>query len=232
MLIFTYINCHYNPVGNKMRRHSNIDHLITYFDTCLRFFPTIHQTNELAIPPNIIRDNNDNDLSYSEKNSSISMLRVNHCGEVCAQALYQAQAIFAKDASIQQNLQNAAIEEVNHLTWCKTRLAELNGKTSYLSPLFGLGSFFIGSIFGLASDKWSLSFLAETEYQVAKHLDSQLQNLPERDHKTQAILKQMRIDELNHAITAESNGAVALPRSIKFLMQSCAKIMTTTTKYI
>ena len=96
MLIFTYINCHYNPVGNKMRRHSHIDHLITYFDTCLRFFPTIHQTNELAIPPNIIRDNNDNDLSYSEKNSSISMLRINHCGEVCAQALYQAQAIFAK----------------------------------------------------------------------------------------------------------------------------------------
>jgi 3-demethoxyubiquinol 3-hydroxylase len=203
-----------------MRLFSPIDKLISHFDNYLKMLPA---------KSSVIHDN---DLSDLDKKLSVKILRVDHCGEVCAQALYKSQAMFAEDWNIKQALQQSATEEIHHLNWCKTRLAELNGKTSYLAPTFGLGAFFIGSIFGIAGDKWSLGFLAETEHQVTKHLSSQLEKLSLRDRKTRLILEQMRIDELNHATTAENNGGVPLPKSIKFIMQGCAKIMTTATQYI
>jgi 3-demethoxyubiquinol 3-hydroxylase len=160
------------------------------------------------------------------------LMRINHCGEVCAQALYQGQAITAKLPQVRQKMEQAAIEENDHLEWCANRLKALNSHTSYLNPVWYVSSFAIGAAAGLAGDKWSLGFVAETEYQVVKHLDEHLAALPIEEQQCKAVLEQMKIDELEHATAAIDAGGAALPPPIKIVMKLTAKLMTKTAYYI
>lgn len=159
-------------------------------------------------------------------------MRVNHAGEVAAQGLYQGQALTAKLNNIREKMQHAADEEIDHLVWCQQRLQELDSHTSYLHPLWYLGSFTIGAVAGLAGDKWSLGFVAETENQVSEHLASHQRKLPNDDLKSKAIITQMREDEIQHAKMAVSAGAADLPRGIKWLMTITAKVMTATAYWV
>ena len=156
------------------------------------------------------------------------MMRVNHSGEVCAQALYQAQAITARSDVVRQTMQTAANEENDHLSWCEERLDQLGSHKSYLNPVWYCGSFMIGTLFGFIGDRWNLGFLAETERQVVKHLESHLEKLPVDDYKSRAIVEQMRNDEAHHATRAVQAGAEELPRLVKRMMALTAKVMTTT----
>lgn len=171
-------------------------------------------------------------LSTDEQKHAASLMRINHTGEVCAQALYQGQALTAKLPHIRQEMEQAALEEVDHLAWCSDRLSELHSHQSYLNPLWYAGSFSMGAIAGMVGDKWSLGFVAETENQVCKHLQSHLKKLPEQDYKSKAILSQMYTEELKHATTAIDNGAAELPTAIKVSMSAMSTIMTSTVYYI
>jgi 3-demethoxyubiquinol 3-hydroxylase len=160
------------------------------------------------------------------------LMRINHCGEVCAQALYQGQAFTAKLPQVRQKMEQAAIEENDHLYWCANRLDALNSHTSYLNPVWYASSFAIGAIAGLAGDKWSLGFVAETEHQVARHLDEHLAALPIEEKQCKAVLEQMKIDELEHATQAVEAGGAPLPPPIKIAMKLTAKLMTKTAYHI
>lgn len=155
-------------------------------------------------------------------------MRVNHAGEICAQALYHAQAVTARDPALRAAMRTAALEEADHLAWCETRLRELGARPSKLTPLWKLGAFTFGAAAGLAGDKWNLGFLAETERQVVAHLDSHLQKLPEKDARSREVIAQMRADENAHAETAVDAGAAELPRALKQMMQLAARVMTVT----
>ncbi|MEZ5585322.1 MAG: 2-polyprenyl-3-methyl-6-methoxy-1,4-benzoquinone monooxygenase [Candidatus Competibacteraceae bacterium] len=172
------------------------------------------------------------DLTTAERQQSARLMRVNHTGEVCAQALYQGQAATARQATVKQQLLQAAAEENDHLDWCETRLHELGSRTSVLNPLFYAGSFLIGAINGRLGDRWNLGFLAETEHQVVRHLDEHLQRLPAQDHKSQAILETMKTDEDRHASMALDAGGIDLPSPVRLLMRTAAKVMTRTTYWI
>ena len=166
------------------------------------------------------------------KQRSASLMRVNHVGEVCAQALYQGQALTSRSIQVRDKMQEAADEEVDHLDWCFKRIQELDSHTSYLNPVWYLGSFIIGVGAGIAGDKWSLGFLAETEHQVVEHLKSHLGRLPEEDIISRAVVEQMAIDEEQHKEMAIDNGAAELPQPIIRLMQLSAKIMTSVSEKI
>jgi ubiquinone biosynthesis monooxygenase Coq7 len=155
-------------------------------------------------------------------------MRVNHAGEVCAQALYQGQALTARQDDTRRQMAQAAEEENDHLLWCRHRIHELGGHTSLLNPLWYSGSLAIGAVTGLLGDKWSLGFLAETEQQVVRHLEGHLQRLPENDEKSRAILEQMKTDEGEHRMTALNAGGVELPDPVKRLMTLASRVMTTT----
>jgi ubiquinone biosynthesis monooxygenase Coq7 len=152
-------------------------------------------------------------------------MRINHCGEVCAQALYQGQALTARNPEARQALEHAAQEETEHLAWTEKRIRELGGRTSVFNPLWYVGSLAIGVGAGILGDKWNLGFLEETEYQVEAHLNEHLASLPAQDEKSRAILTQMREDEVKHAEMAHSYGAAALPAPIKGIMHITAKLM-------
>jgi ubiquinone biosynthesis monooxygenase Coq7 len=154
-------------------------------------------------------------------------MRVNHVGEVCAQALYQSQKILARSPETRAMLDHAAQEEMDHMAWCEERLSELGSHTSYLNPLWYAGSFGIGLLAGLAGDRWSLGFVAETEKQVEKHLNSHLETLPQTDLRSRAIVDQMRMDEIEHGQSALDAGGQPLPEPIKKIMAGASKIMTT-----
>lgn len=171
------------------------------------------------------------ELPYQKENS-IALMRVNHVGEVCAQALYQGQALTSRSEEVKLKMQEAADEEIDHLNWCQERIEDMGGHTSYLNPIWYAGSFAIGVSAGLAGDKWSLGFLAETERQVVKHLESHLERLPEEDTVSRAVVKQMAIDEAKHAEMAEQNGAAELPLAVKALMTLSARVMTTLSERI
>ncbi len=160
------------------------------------------------------------------KDKSASLMRVNHVGEVCAQALYQGQALTSRSPEVRSKMQEAAAEEIDHLNWCHDRVDQLESHTSYLNPFWYMGSFAIGFGAGLAGDKWSLGFLAETERQVVDHLRSHLDRLPEQDKWSRDIVEQMIVDETKHAEMAEENGAAALPQPLKKAMRLSAKLMT------
>jgi ubiquinone biosynthesis monooxygenase Coq7 len=153
-------------------------------------------------------------------------MRVNHAGEMAAQALYQGQRLTARDPELSEKLKYASIEESDHLNWCRKRLQELDERPSLLDPLWYTGSFAIGMAAGLAGDRWSLGFLAETEHQVVRHLNSHLQRLPAADSRSRAIVEQMKIDEQGHADVAENLGAAELPQPVKQLMKLTSKVMT------
>jgi len=174
----------------------------------------------------------ESELSEQERRRSERLMRVNHAGEVAAQALYQGQAATARMDSVRTAMEQASQEENDHLVWCQKRLRELSGHTSYLNPLWYLGSFTIGALAGLAGDKWSLGFVAETEQQVVRHLHDHLQKLPESDHKSRAILEQMREDEARHATAALESGGKQLPETIKNLMSLTSKVMIRTAYWL
>ena len=160
---------------------------------------------------------------------TLGLMRINHTGEVCAQALYQGQASTAGLPHIRLAMEAAAREEEDHLAWCEARIEELGGRPSRLNPLFYAVSYAIGATAGLAGDRWSLGFVAETEHQVARHLEKHLYQLPQDDSRSRAILEQMRADEIQHAQTAETAGAASLPLPVRHMMTAMSKVMTFTT---
>lgn len=171
-------------------------------------------------------------LTDEQRKQSAALMRINHCGEVCAQALYQGQALTARSDKVRESMQQASNEENDHLLWCNNRLNDLDGRRSYLNPLWYAGSFTLGAIAGMVGDKWSLGFVAETERQVVRHLDSHLQQITRNDYKTHAVLTQMKIDEAEHATNAVKIGAAELPGPIKSLMGLSSRIMTKTAYWI
>lgn len=205
-----------------------IDKLIIGFDSALR---------TLLTPANTVRpvpgcELPENDLTEPEKRLSCALMRVNHVGEVCAQALYQGQGLTARNQDVQQTLMRAAHEETEHLAWTERRIAELGGRKSLLNPLWYGGSFAVGVVAGILGDKWNLGFLAETESQVGAHLGSHLQRLPVNDEKSRAIVTQMKIDEACHATMALSHGGAELPLPVKFAMKLSSKVMTETAYWV
>lgn len=172
------------------------------------------------------------DLSNSETKHIAGLMRVNHAGEIAAQALYLGQAITARNQLIREKMQTAASEEIDHLAWCETRLEELNSHISYLAPIWFAGSFAIGTIAGIIGDAWNLGFVAETEKQVVKHLETHLNDIPQKDQRTRKILAQMRDDEAHHQAMAMEAGAKKLPRPVNHLMGLISTIMTKTAYHV
>lgn len=168
------------------------------------------------------------DLDAAQRELAARLMRINHAGEICAQALYQGQALTAQLPNVRDKMEQAAAEENDHLAWTAGRLRELGSHTSYLNPLWYAGSFAIGATAGLAGDKWSLGFVAETERQVVKHLDGHLERLASSDKKSRAILEQMRDDEGRHATVAIEAGAAALSEPVRQTMRLMSKVMTKT----
>jgi ubiquinone biosynthesis monooxygenase Coq7 len=206
----------------------NFDSVIVEFDKGLRsLFSQAH-----SIRPHPDAGIEDVDLGESEKKTAVALMRVNHCGEICAQALYQGQAWTAHDPQVQRKLEDAAQEETEHLAWTAHRVHELGGHLSLLNPLWYTSSLAIGALAGLLGDKWNLGFLAETERQVGAHLQSHLDKLPEHDDKSRAIVQQMYQDETQHAKMAVDLGAAELPQPIKLAMSFSGKVMTNTAYWI
>lgn len=166
--------------------------------------------------------------SEADRRHAAGLMRVNHVGEVCAQALYQGQALFAQDPAIRAQLDEAAREEEDHLAWCAQRLQELNDRPSLLNPLWYAGAFAIGALAGRLGDKISLGFVAETERQVEHHLDGHLDKLPEQDTRSRAIVAQMREDEIRHGDNARQAGGIDLPAPIRQAMRAASRVMTAT----
>ncbi len=214
-------------MSSLTRRHySPTDRLLMQADAALRtLLPFSGQPNRPS--PAIPKE--DAELSDTETRHIAGLMRINHTGEVCAQALYQGQALTARRPDIRDAMEQAADEEIDHLAWCEKRLHELGSHTSVLNPLFYGLSFGIGAGAGLISDRISLGFVAATEDQVCKHLDDHLGQLPLADQKSRAILEQMRIDEAEHSSNAIAAGGYRFPAPVKFAMSLMAKVMTKTT---
>ncbi len=211
-----------------MRNYSTIDQLIGHLDQGLRTVfgrPESRRATPRASSPGL-------ELSETERAAAGSLMRVNHTGEVCAQALYQGQALTAQSVKVRQALATAASEENDHLAWCEERIDELGSHKSFLNPFWYLGSMAIGAVAGLAGDRWSLGFVTETERQVVRHLESHLQRLPATDTQSRAIVEQMRDDEAKHANTALKSGAVELPDIVKRAMRAVAGLMTTSAAHL
>ncbi|TCV84670.1 2-polyprenyl-3-methyl-6-methoxy-1,4-benzoquinone monooxygenase [Sulfurirhabdus autotrophica] len=206
----------------------NIDHVIINFDKGLRTLFTKAQTAR-PLPG---ADLPEPDLTSTEKRLAGALMRINHSGEICAQALYQGQALTARDPQTQKALKQAAAEETEHLAWCESRIQALGTHKSFLNPLWYTGSLAIGALAGAIGDKWSLGFLAETEHQVGAHLEGHLQRLPAHDEKSHAVLVQMREDEAKHATTALQHGGVELPVPVKQAMKLNSKVMTTVAYWV
>jgi len=166
------------------------------------------------------------ELNDAEKRHACGLMRVNHCGEVCAQALYQGQALTARDPVAREALRQAAFDEVEHLAWTERRVQQLGGRVSWLNPLWYGGSLALGISAGILGDKWNLGFLEETEHQVAAHLSSHLDRLPADDEKSRAIVAQMHEDEIRHAQMAHDHGAAALPLPVRAMMKLSSRVMT------
>jgi ubiquinone biosynthesis monooxygenase Coq7 len=200
----------------------DIDRLIIGFDKGLRtlFAPaqSVRPVPGEAVPATPLEDR--------ERALAASLMRVNHTGEICAQALYEGQALTARDSAAKSALERAAQEETEHLAWTERRIEELGGRKSILNPLFYTTSFAIGVATGLLGDRWNLGFLAETERQVVEHLSGHLEKLPAGDEKSRAILEQMREDEARHATSARNHGGGELPEPAKRAMQFASGIMT------
>ena len=208
---------------------SFIDLLINEVDKGLKYSTQNYQTEKRPYPAEKVEQE---PLNEFEKNHSAGLMRVNHSGEVCAQALYRGQALTAKLVDTKDKMEQAASEELDHLSWCNKRLEELDSKPSLLNPIWYCMSFSIGAIAGLVGDKWSLGFVHETEEQVVKHLDSHLDKLSDKDLKTRSVIEQMRIDEEQHSQDALEAGAEILPNEIKELMSKVAKVMTDSSYHI
>ncbi|PIQ43872.1 MAG: demethoxyubiquinone hydroxylase family protein [Gammaproteobacteria bacterium CG11_big_fil_rev_8_21_14_0_20_46_22] len=205
------------------------DKLCLHADGFLRTVLNVH--NEMT-RKNPAGDTPEIEMSEQDRRHAAGLMRVNHTGEVCAQALYHGQSVTAKLANVREQMQHAQQEEVDHLVWCQQRLAELNSQPSYLNTLWYIGSFMIGAAAGAVGDKWSLGFVAETEKQVVAHLDKHLGELPAEDARSRKILKQMQSDEQAHQELAKQAGGAELPAAIRWLMKHTSKVMTQTAYWL
>ena len=210
---------------------SILNNIVNELDIALRTLSNKKSGTDRQYPPDP-KEKNSEELSNKEKDLSIQMMRINHAGEVAAQALYRGQAFVCKDPKIKEHLIQAGEEETDHLIWCKKRLDELGGQSSILNPLWYGGSFAIGSIFGLLGEKTSLGFVEETEKQVVIHLQKHLDKISEKDKETIEILKTMQADEDLHAGQANESGAEELESPTKKVMEVTAKVMTSTSAYL
>tara|TARA_B100000886_G_C20401922_1_gene482984 strand:+ start:249 stop:884 length:636 start_codon:yes stop_codon:yes gene_type:complete len=210
---------------------SILNNIVNELDIALRTLADKKTGTDRKYPPEPIEKKSE-ELSKKEKDLSIQMMRINHAGEVAAQALYRGQAFVCKDPEIKRHLIHAGEEETDHLVWCKRRLDELGGKSSILNPIWYAGSFAIGAVFGAMGEKTSLGFVEETEKQVVIHLQKHLDKISEKDKETIEILKTMQADEDLHAGQANESGAEELESPTKKFMEVTAKVMTSSSAYI
>lgn len=214
---------------NTMRTLTFLDRMLCGLDQGLR---TSAGVKPVSGRPSPADSQPHAELDDAARLEAIRLMRVNHAGEVAAQALYAGQAMGARAPEVAESLEEAAEEEADHLAWCIERLDELGGSVSRLGPIWYFGSLAIGAAAGRAGDPWSLGFVAETEYQVGAHLERHLARLPAEDHRSRAILTTMLEDELRHASNAESQGGRPLPQPVRQLMQVTSKIMTTGARWV
>ncbi len=206
----------------------DIDSLILNFDRALRTL-CARATSVRPRPGDELEEVR---LAEHDKRNAAALMRVNHAGEICAQALYHGQAMTARNQKVRQTLEHAAAQETEHLSWTGQRIDELGGRVSLLNPLLYAGSFAIGAVSGLLGDKWNLGFLAETEKQVEGHLDDHLGRLPEHDQRSRAIVAQMKQDEAEHARAALKHGGAELPLPARQAMRAASRLMTSATYWI
>jgi 3-demethoxyubiquinol 3-hydroxylase len=209
--------------AGRIRTMSPIDRLIAVADTALRALAGAQHAGRPAPQVPAVEGT----LEDPARRLSGALMRVNHVGEVCAQALYQGQALTARDERARATLEQAAREEQDHLAWSADRIRELGGRPSLLNPLWYAGSLAIGAVAGALGDRWNLAFLAETERQVEEHLTGHLDRLPPADERTRAIVEAMRADEAKHRRTAVGLGAAELPSPVRVAMRFASKVMTT-----
>ncbi|MGO2133613.1 MAG: 2-polyprenyl-3-methyl-6-methoxy-1,4-benzoquinone monooxygenase [Halomonas sp.] len=206
------------------RQFTRADRLVGQFDAALRtLVPGVAQQTR---PSPATADIQDGPIDDDERRHAEGLMRINHTGEVCAQALYQGQSLTARLPEVREQMEEAAEEEVDHLAWCESRIKELDGRTSVLNPLYYAASFGIGALAGAVSDKISLGFVAATEEQVGKHLEEHIETLPAGDRRSRAVLEQMAIDEAQHAQQALEAGGARFPAPVKFGMTLMSKVMT------
>jgi ubiquinone biosynthesis monooxygenase Coq7 len=206
-----------------------VDNLIVEFDRALR---SVVGSTPMRRPVPLAQQQSETPLTNEQQKHAAGLMRINHVGEVCAQALYQSQKLHAKSSDLKEKLDHAALEEEDHLAWCAHRLEELNAKPSIFNPFWYAGSFVLGSLAGLAGDQISLGFVAETEKQVEHHLDGHLQELPTNDYQSRAIVDQMRTDEIAHGQMAIKEGGVELPLPVQKAMKIMSKVMTSTAYHL
>lgn len=218
-----------NTDSMSVRHYSPIDRLIMNVDQALRTLAGKPLVTERRDPAAGMPQA---DLDEAQKVETARLMRVNHAGEVAAQALYQGQALTARLEKVRDRMERAAQEENDHLEWCERRIRDLGGHLSYLNPVWYLGSMAIGAAAGVVGDKWSLGFVAETEKQVVAHLEEHLQMLPENDMKSRAVLEQMKVDESEHGASAKAAGGAELPSAIKRVMRLTSRIMTRTAYWV
>lgn len=215
--------------GGTARDYSLFDRVVIHVDRGLRTLfgnpPVTGRGNPAELHDHPV-------LSDEESREAARLMRVNHAGEVSAQALYQGQALTARLPDVRDKMERAALEENDHLAWCARRIEELGGRASLLNPLWYTGSLAIGAIAGRVGDRWSLGFIVETERQVVEHLEDHLSRLPAADRRSHAILEQMKSDEAHHGTTALNAGAAPLPLPVRQLMKLTSKVMTRTAYWI
>jgi len=212
-----------------LRQLTTLDRIIIECDKAIKTVIGAPETSERMTPGYELPEN---ELTAQEQEQSSRLMRVNHSGEVSAQALYQGQALTATLPKVKAEMERAALEENDHLVWCQQRLTSLGTDTSLLNPLWYVGSFTLGAVAGKMGDKWSLGFVAETEKQVAAHLDEHLDLMTESDIKSRAVLEQMKIDELHHGSTAMAAGGAELPIPVRVAMGFMSKVMTKSSYWI
>ena len=211
---------------NKSLHHSFLDRALIGFDQALRTCTPGASQGHRQSPASAAKEN---EMSEAERKHAAGLMRINHTGEVCAQALYQGQAATANLPGVRESMEEAAAEEIDHLQWCEQRLEQLGSQTSLFNPLWYGLSYGIGAAAGLAGDRWSLGFVAETEQQVCEHLRDHLEQLPEEDARSRAIIEQMIIDEEHHGETALAAGGAPLPAPVKWAMTAMSQVMKKTT---
>jgi len=211
------------------RKFSPFDRVLVNLDRAVR---TVFGRPQTTGRPNPAGGIAETELPEQERRHIARLMRINHTGEVCAQALYQGQALTARLPEVRRAIERSAQEENDHLHWCETRIHELGDRKSLLNPLWYAGSFTIGAIAGLAGDKWSLGFVVETERQVESHLDEHLAKIPMTDRKTRAVLNEMKTDEMHHAEMARAAGGESLPEPVKLAMRLTSKVMTRSVHWV
>jgi len=210
-----------------MRTLQWADRLLAHVDRSVKTM-----TGTLPVANGFEHDSQADELTPEEQSKSRQLMRINHCGEVCAQGLYHGQMLSARNDSTKDHLQHAAEDEQKHLLWCQERLRELSGQTSYLNPLWYGASFVVGAATGLMGDRVSLGFIAATEEEVCKHLDRHLAELPEGDHRTREIIARMQADEAGHEQAALDEGGAPYPGALKKIMSLQSALMTNSTRWI